>query len=229
MRLRRSKPAPSSETRSSSPSSFHIRRTRMCSRSGVADGVRERLLGDPVGDELELVAELVEAAGRLLALEGGADLGLAVDLLDEPGQGGLQPEVVERGRSQCARQRQQLLHRLGGNRAGLGELLGELGRRLRPQRLDPQDEGRQRLVDLVVEIACDACPLTLLGLERGAGAVAGARPRAGRASRGRRARGAAPPRVRRSAGPPQLAAGRGRRAPSRRRDARAGRSGVPSR
>ena len=63
---------------------------------------------------------------------------------------------------------EQLLHRLVGERLGLGELGGELRRRLLARRLEPQQQAGQRLVDLVVEVAGDPGPLLLLRGERGA-------------------------------------------------------------
>ena len=89
----------------------------------VADGVRERLLGDPVDDQLDVLRQGTE----LLGLEPRLDPALAGELAHVARQRRLEPEVVERRRAQLARQGEQLLHRLVGERPDLGELGGELG------------------------------------------------------------------------------------------------------
>ena len=100
-----------------------------------------------------------------LGLEAGGDAAATVHLLDQRRQRGLQAEVVERRRAQAPRQVEKLLHRPRGQRAGFREL----GRDRRivgaaAQRLEPQQQPGQRLVDLVVEIAGD--PGALLGVQR---------------------------------------------------------------
>ena len=80
----------------------------------------------------------------------------------------LEPEVVERRRAQLAGQGEQLLHRLVGERPDLGQLAGELRRRLLARRLEAQQQAGERLVDLVVQVARDPGALLLLGGERGA-------------------------------------------------------------
>jgi hypothetical protein len=87
-------------------------------------------------------------------------------------EGRLEPEIVERGRPELARERQQLLQRLVGERPDLGELAGELGRRLLAGRLESQQQSRERLVDLVVQIARDSRALLLLRLQRRTGGAA---------------------------------------------------------
>ena len=89
------------------------------------------------------------------------------DLLDLAGDRRRQAEVVERGRAQLAGQREQLAHRLVGERLGLRQLGLELRRRRLARRLQPQQQPGQRLVDLVVEVAGDAGPLLLLRLQGG--------------------------------------------------------------
>ena len=78
----------------------------------VLHHVRERLLSDPVGDELGLGldAEKSPSASKL-----GSDVGLAPDLLDVAGERGLEAEVVERGRAQPPRQRQAAPPSPGGD------------------------------------------------------------------------------------------------------------------
>ena len=80
--------------------------------------------------------------------------------------------VVEHRRAQLARERQQLLHRLARQPLGLGQLAAQLRRRALDRRLEPQRDGGQRLVDLVVEVLRDPPPLPLLGLDRGAAGLA---------------------------------------------------------
>ncbi len=87
-------------------------------RPAMAGGVAQRLLGDAVDDELHVVVEVGEVAdGRQLRRRPGA-----LDLLDLAGDSGGEAEVVERGRAQLAGEREQLAHRLVGERPGLGQL-----------------------------------------------------------------------------------------------------------
>ena len=88
----------------------------------MLDHVRDRLLGHPVGDELNLLRAVPEVT---LGLEAGGDAAATVHLLDQRRQRGLQAEVVERRRAQAPRQVEELLHRPRGQRAGLA---GEIGR-----------------------------------------------------------------------------------------------------
>ena len=128
----------------------------------VASGVGERLLGDPVDDQLGVVVEVGEVAvGRDRRL----DLPVR-QLLDLSRDRRCQAEVVERGRAQLAGEREQLAHRLVGERLGLGQFRLQLRRRRLARRLEPQQQPGQRLVDLVVEVAGDPRPLLLLGLQR---------------------------------------------------------------
>ena len=125
----------------------------------VARDVRQRLLHDAVGDEL---LELAEHRPRPV---GGEVRGDAPALAPHPhlrAQRGDEPVVVERRRAQLAREAEQLVHRLRREALGLGELLGELGRRALGGRREAQRHGRQRLVDLVVQVARDARALGLL-------------------------------------------------------------------
>ena len=96
-----------------------------------------------------------------------ASISRARDLLDLAGDRRRQAEVVERRRPQLAGEREQLPHRLVGERLGLGELRLELRRRRLAHRLEPQQQAGQRLVDLVVEVAGDPRPLLLLGAQGG--------------------------------------------------------------
>ena len=109
--------------------------------AGVADGVRERLLGDPVDDQLGVApAASPSSPSDLEARPSTAPW--RASSRDVARERRLEPEVVERGRAQLAGQRQQLLHRLVGERPDLGELGGELGRRLLARRLEPQQQAR---------------------------------------------------------------------------------------
>ncbi len=130
---------------------------------GVLNDVRHGFLRNPVGDELDRVGEPVEIA---LDLESGSDAPIRVDLLDEGRQGGLQAEVVEGGGAEAPRQVEQFPHRLGGQRARLLELGGDLGIvGGTAQRLEPEEQSGERLVDLVVQVAGDPGPLLLLGAQ----------------------------------------------------------------
>ena len=222
----KAKPRPSSATSSSTPpSSRRAQRHLDPAGAAVAGGVGERLLGDPVDDQLGVVAEVGEVA---LGAELGLDL-TARELLDLARDRRRQAEVVERGRAQLAGEREQLAHRLVGERFGLGELGLELRRRRLAGRLEAQQQPGQRLVDLVVEVAGDPRPLLLLGAAGPPSRRAAARLPAGASSAGRRARSAPPPRSRRRRRSRRAAAARagsGRPSPSPRSGARAARSGA---
>ena len=132
-------------------------------RLAVAGGVGQRLLGDPVEDELRVVVEVGEVAlGAQLGLQAGAP-----QPLDLAGDRRGEAEVVERRRPQLAGEREQLAHRLAGQRPGLGDLRLEPRRRRFAHRLEPQQQPGQRLVDLVVQVAGDAGALLLLGAQGG--------------------------------------------------------------
>ena len=77
--------------------------------------------------------------------------------------GGHQPVVVQRRRAQLAGEVEQLVHRLVHEPLQLGHLGRALGRRLVGERLQPQQDRGERLVDLVVEVARQAAALLLLG------------------------------------------------------------------
>ena len=73
--------------------------------------------------------------------------------------------VVERGRAQLAGKLEELLHRLVREPLRLRELVPQPRRRDLRERLEPQQDRGQRLVDLVVEVARDALALLLLGAQ----------------------------------------------------------------
>jgi hypothetical protein len=129
----------------------------------VLDDVGEALLRDAVDDELLLVAELGQLTAR--RHEARPDAGALAEGGDLGGERGHEPVVVERGRAQLAREVQQLLHRLGGERLGVRELVDEVRRGVGHRRLQPQQDPGQRLVDLVVEVLGDPRALLLLGAQ----------------------------------------------------------------
>ena len=149
--------------------------------------------------------------------------------LDVAGERRLEAEVVERGRPQLAGERRAAPASPGWRAPRISaSSRGELGRRLLAHRLEAQQQPGQRLVDLVVEVAGDPGALLLLGVERGArGAPAlGLEPLEHAAERQVQALdllGPAAGSARRAGWRPGA---RGRRAPSRRRAARAGGSGA---
>src|SRR6266511_2839386 len=128
----------------------------------MADHVRERLLGDPIGDELDLRPDIREIA---LGVEARLDAGLVSEFFDRSGERRLQPHVVEHRGAQGASQVEQLPHRLVGHHLGFDELPVELRRRLVARRLEVQQHAGQRLVDLVVEVARHPGALLLHRLE----------------------------------------------------------------
>ena len=90
---------------------------------------------------------------------------------DLAGERGDEAVVVERGRAQRAGERQQLLHRLRGERLDLLELGAQPGRDVERGGLQAQQDRGQGLVDLVVQVLGDARALLLLGADDGAAAL----------------------------------------------------------
>ena len=100
-----------------------------------------------------------------------ADAGALAEVRHLGGERGDEAVVVERGRAQRARERQQLLHRLGGERLDLLELRAQPGRDVERGGLQAQQDRGQGLVDLVVQVLGDARALLLLGADDGAAAL----------------------------------------------------------
>ena len=73
--------------------------------------------------------------------------------------------VVEGSGTELARELEQLLHRLVREPLRLGELGPQARRGDLRERLEPQQDRGERLVDLVVEVARDALALLLLGAQ----------------------------------------------------------------
>ena len=137
-------------------------------RARVLDDVGEALLRDAVEHQLLLVGQVRRLA---VAVEGRADAGALAEVGDLAGEGGDEAVVVERGRAQRAGERQQLLHRLGGERLDLLELRTQPGRDVVSGGLESQQDRGQRLVDLVMEVLGDAGALLLLRADDGAAAL----------------------------------------------------------
>ena len=152
------------------------------------DGARARVLDD-VGQALLRDAVDARAAPRRSRSARSpwrwkrrADAGALAEVGDLRGERRHEAVVVERGRAQLAREVQQLLHRLRGERLDLLELRAQPGRRRRAiVGLQAQQDRGQRLVDLVVQVLRDPRALLLLGAQDGAAGLARARPRGGRA------------------------------------------------
>ena len=159
-----SKPRPSSSIMTSTLAGLRVSTMLTCSASRVLDHVRQRLLHDAVERRLDVGREPLPAEPRLdLHVERPAFAhGLA-----EPAERGLEAEVVEGRRAQLDREPPHVLQRLDdelAQRAGGG--VGSLGA-LRPlDRCQAEQDRRQRLAGLVVELAREPPPLDLLGLHR---------------------------------------------------------------
>ena len=133
--------------------------------AGVLDDVRQRLLDDAVERRLDLgrqplVAELrleVDLRGRVCSRNVSA----------EPLDGRHEPEVVERRRAQLDREPADVLQRrddeLAHRRRAPSRASVGLGRLL--ERLQPEQDRRQRLARLVVELAREPRALELLRLD----------------------------------------------------------------
>jgi hypothetical protein len=137
-------------------------------RVGVTGDVRECLLRDPVDDELLLGRE---GRSRLqLSLDG--DPRLLGEGGGEGGQGTLETEVIECVGAQPTRDLADLLGPVTGGLAKLVELLAQLVGDLGRQPFDLEDQPRQRLPDLVVELPRDPAAFGFLKHQRAARAVA---------------------------------------------------------
>ena len=82
-----------------------------------------------------------------------------------PSIAAIRPRSSSDGRPQLARQPQQLLHRLVHQALQRADLRGQLLRRLFAQRLQAQQDGGERLVHLVVQVAREPPALLLLGAQ----------------------------------------------------------------
>ena len=134
----------------------------------VLDDVGQRLLRDAVEHELLLVGQLGRVA---VPVEGGADAGALAEVRHLGGERGDEAVVVEGRGAEGARERQQLLHRLGRERLDLLELGAQPGRDVERGGLEPEQDRGQGLVDLVVQVLGDAGALLLLGADDGAAAL----------------------------------------------------------
>jgi hypothetical protein len=125
----------------------------------VTADVRQRLLEDAVERGLHVLGEHV---GIALALEADLDAGAGREALQLGFDRGHQPVVVERARAELAGQVQELLHRLVHEQLQLGDLRHVHGGAVLGQRLEAQQDGGERLVHFVVEVAGKAAALLLL-------------------------------------------------------------------
>ena len=105
----------------------------------------------------------------------------------EPGgerdQRAAQAELVERLRTQAARDVAHLLRTLPRRLLHLGDGRLQLGRRRTGEAVELEHDPGQRLPELVVQLAREPPPLALLGCQRSQRAAPDARARAGRACR----------------------------------------------
>ena len=124
----KAKPRPSSPTSQLDAAIFPALRSapRCASAPAWRAALDERLLGDPVDDQLGVVAEVGEVA---LGDRTPPRSRPRPSCSTWPGDRRRQAEVVERGRAQLAGEREQLAHRLVGERLGLGQLGLQLRRR----------------------------------------------------------------------------------------------------
>jgi hypothetical protein len=129
----------------------------------VLDDVRQRLLNDSVEDGLDVLWETIIVKPRL-------ELNLEAGLLGEAGrqslESGLEPEVVERGRTQLDCEPAHILQGLDDTRAECGDPIAELSNVARLlQRFEAEENRRQCLPGLVVKLAGEAPTLLLLGMD----------------------------------------------------------------
>jgi len=132
-------------------------------RAGVLGDVREALLRDAVDRQLLLGAQ---APGRAAVAKRRADARLLGEVAHLRVERGDQPVVVEHRRAQPARESQELLHRLRGEPLRVAQFRLERGGRRDDRRLEPQQDRRERLVDLVVEVLREPLALALLRADR---------------------------------------------------------------
>ena len=129
-------------------------------RAGVLDDVRHRLLDDPVQRRLDRLGQPHVADPRL---DVNLDSALA-DRLGETLDRRNEPEVVERARAQLHREPAHVLERRDDLLPEGDDRLARLAARRLLERLEPEQDRRQRLAGLVVQLAREALALELLRL-----------------------------------------------------------------
>ena len=138
-------------------------------RSGMADGVCERLLGDAVHHELGL---RIERRQVWIEVVPDRQAGLVADAARERPGRAHEPEVFERVRSQPCDDAPNVLQARARRFLRVRELNLDLGRRTPRGACELGEQGGQRLADLVVQLPRDGAAFGLSALERGAGAHA---------------------------------------------------------
>ena len=134
----------------------------------VAHDVGEALLGDAVDDQLLLGGEREVAGEPSLDLE-PRPLG---DRRAKGQQRALEPELVERLGAESAGDQPDLFRRLTRSFAEPDDVFADFLGSAPRERLATQDQPRQELADLVVQLPRDAPPLGFLGGQSAAPAVA---------------------------------------------------------
>ena len=124
----------------------------------VPDDIREALLGDAVDDQLLLVGQREVPREPPLDLEPSA-LG---DRRAQRQERALEPELVERLRTEPAGDQPDLLRRLTRTFAEADDVFANLLGSAPRKRLATQDQPGQELADLVVQLSRNAPPLGFL-------------------------------------------------------------------
>ena len=142
-------------------------RQRDATGARVPDHVGQALLGHAVDDQLLLGGE------REIACESPLNLEVAGlrDARAQRQQRALEAELIERFRAQPPGDQPDLLRRLAGALAESDDIRSNFLGRTPRERLPAQDQPGEELADLVVQLACDAPALCLLGRQGPAAAV----------------------------------------------------------
>ena len=161
-------PTPSSRTISSTPASS--RRSWISTRDAacVPGDVRDRLLGDAVEDQLLLLRQ--RQAGLEPAFD--PDAGLVVKGCRQCREGAGQPEVLECLGSERTDDPPYVLGAAARGLAQLFEILAKLFGDPRGEAFDLEHDARERLADLVVQLARHTLTLALLDHQGPTGALA---------------------------------------------------------
>ena len=136
--------------------------------TGVAHGVGDRLLGDPVDRQLGVVVDLRQRPGDAVELD--VEPRTARDVGAQRGDRAGQSEVVERHRAQLVADPPQILEALARQLLRVGQRLGLLRRDPGLHPLQLEHDSGQILPDLVMQLLRDPPALRLLCKQHAAGA-----------------------------------------------------------
>ena len=158
-----SKPCPSSSITAATAPGFRDQNDADVACARVLDDVREGLLDDAVERGLHLGRKPLR---REAGLEAYPDPGLRAERLGQPLERRDEAEVVEHLRPQLDREPAHVMQRRDDELAHVGDRLRALvALDLLLERLQAEQDRRERLAGLVVQLACEPAPLELLRVD----------------------------------------------------------------